>query len=267
MYTHNNIHTKERKVNMQTDILAIINQKGGVGKSTTAQAIGSGLFLKGYKVLFIDLDAQGNITYSLGAKKSHNTILQVLTNDAKAVDCIQHTEQGDIIQSSPILSGADTIIIKTGKEYRLKEALEPIKSNYDFIIIDTPPALSILTVNALTACNGVIIPAQADIFSLQGIGQLYDTIKTVKQYCNPELSIKGILLTRYNSRTILSREVAEQIKLTAKELHTKLYRTKIRECTALKEAQASKQSIYTYAGKSNASLDYQELLKEILKER
>jgi len=163
------------------------------------------------------------------------------------------------------LAGADIIITATGKEYRLKEALKPISGLYDYCIIDTPPALGILTINALTACSGAIIPTQADIYSLQGIGQLYNTIQTVKEYCNPDLIIKGIVLTRYNSRAIISREVAEKLKEIADQLETKLYNAAIRECTALKEAQATKKDIYSYAARSNAAADYMQLVDEIIK--
>lgn len=244
--------------------LAIINQKGGVGKSTTALAIGAALSLKGYRVLFVDLDAQGNLSYTLGADTQRYNAMGVLQRPETAAAEVQHTAQGDIIASSPALAGADTMLTETGKEYRLKEALEALQGSYDYCVIDTPPALSILTVNALTACNGVIIPAQADIYSLQGISQLNNTIQTVKKYCNPELHIMGIVLTRYSSRSIISREVAEMIDKTAEQLNTKLYKTKIRECTALKEAQAMQKNIFEYAPKSNASADYKALIEEII---
>ena len=246
------------------NILAVINQKGGVGKSTTALAIGAGLILKGYRTLFIDLDAQGNLTYTLGATTKGYNALGVLQRPETAKEEIQHTEQGDIIASSPSLAGADTLITQTGKEYRLKEALETIAGEYDYCIIDTPPALGILTINALTACTGAIIPAQADIYSLQGIGQLNSTIETVKKYCNPSLSIMGIVLTRFNGRSIIRREVAEMLEHTADQLHTKLFSSKIRECVSLIEAQATRQTIYNYAPKSNASKDYTALVAEIL---
>lgn len=248
------------------EIIAVINQKGGVGKSTTAHAIGAGLSLKGYKVLFIDLDAQGNLSYTIGADTGGLSALELLQHQAGAVETIQTTEQGAIIASSPALSGADTIITATGKEYQLKEALAPLSGLYDYIVIDTPPALGILAVNALTACSSAIIPAQADIYSLQGISQLYSTIETVKRYCNPALKIRGIVLTRFNSRAIISREAADMIERTAAQLHTKLYQSKIRECTAIKEAQATQQSIYTYAPQSNAAADYSALLEEIIRE-
>ena len=134
-----------------------------------------------------------------------------------------------------------------------------------YIIVDTPPALGILTINALTACTGAIIPAQADIYSLQGIGQLNSTIETVKKYCNPSLSIMGIVITRFNGRSIIRREVAEMLEHTADQLHTKLFSSKIRECTALVEAQATKQNIYSYAPRSNATADYKALVDEIIK--
>jgi len=243
--------------------LAVINQKGGVGKSTTALAIGAGLSLKGHRVLYIDLDAQGNMSYTLGADSGGATVLDVLTGRATAEQAIQQTGQGHIIPSSPALSGADGVITATGKEYRLKEALEPLKGKYDYFIIDTPPALGILVINALTACTGAIIPAQADIYSLQGIGQLYNTVKAVKQYCNPSLIIKGIVLTRYSPRSILSREVAEMIEDTARQLDTALYKTTIREGIAVREAQARQQDIFSYAPKSNVSQDYKALVDEI----
>ena len=245
--------------------LAIINQKGGVGKSTTALAIGAGLSLKGYSVLFIDLDAQGNLSYTLGADTKGYNAMGVLERPETAKEEIQHTPQGDIIASSPKLAGADKLLEETGKEYRLKEALESLQGAYDYIIVDTPPALGILTINALTACTGAIIPAQADIYSLQGIAQLNSTIETVKKYCNPSLSIMGIVLTRFNGRSIIRREVAEMLERTAEQLHTKLYTSKIRECTALVEAQATKQNIYSYAPRSNATADYKALVDEIIK--
>ena len=245
--------------------IAVINQKGGVGKSTTALAIGAGLSLKGYSVLFIDLDAQGNLSYTLGADTKGYNAMGVLERPETAKEEIQHTPQGDIIASSPKLAGADKLLEETGKEYRLKEALDSLQGAYDYIIVDTPPALGILTINALTACTGAIIPAQADIYSLQGIGQLNSTIETVKKYCNPSLSIMGIVITRFNGRSIIRREVAEMLEHTADQLHTKLFSSKIRECTALVEAQATKQNIYSYAPRSNATADYKALVDESIK--
>ena len=246
--------------------IAVLNQKGGVGKSTTAQALGAGLILKGYSVLFVDLDYQGNLSYSMGASTKGYNALGVLERPETAKEEIQHTRNGDIIASSPKLAGADKLLEDTGKEYRLREALETLRGQYDYVVIDTPPALGILTINALTACTGAIIPAQADPYSLQGIAQLHGTIETVRKYCNPSLSIMGIVITRYNARSTIRREVAEMLEQTARQLHTKLYATKIRECVSIVEAQAMKQSIYSYAPRSNATADYKALVNEILGE-
>lgn len=246
--------------------IAIINQKGGVGKSTTAAQLASGLSLKGYRTLSIDLDAQGNLTYSFGASTDGATALGVLTGEVKTADAIQHTEQGDIIPANKALSGADAFISDTGKEYRLKEALELISGQYDYCIIDTPPALGILTVNALTACDSVVIPAQADIYSLQGIEQLAETIKPVKKYCNPALTIEGILLTRYSPRSVLSRDIADLAGQLAEKLGTKLLTATIREAVAVKEAQINQQSLYTYAPKAKVTEDYTAFVAEIIGE-
>ena len=246
--------------------ITVTNQKGGTGKTTTAIQLAAGLSLKGYKTLSIDLDAQGNLTYTAGAKTNGATAPGVLTGEVKAEDAIQHTPSGDIIAANKALAGADAFIADTGKEYRLKEALESLQAAYDYIIIDTPPALGILTINALTACNSVIIPAQADIYSLQGIEQLADTMKPVKKYCNPNLKIAGILLTRYNSRSVLSREVAELAEQLADKLGTKLFKTTIREAIAVKEAQISQQSLFDYAPKAKVTEDYRAFIEELLEQ-
>ena len=250
---------------MAAKIFAIINQKGGVGKSTTAEAMASGLTLKGFRCLSTDLDAQGNMTYTVNGNTDGATVLGVLMGEVKPFDAIQHTDGfGDIIVSSKALSGADGFITITGKEYRLKEALEKVCDMYDYIIIDTPPALGILTVNALTACHSVIIPAQAEIYSLQGIEQLSETMKPVRKYCNPRLDIAGILLTRYSQRTVLSREVAEMAKQLAQKLGTKIFSTSIRENISVKEAQISQKSLFEYAPNSNAAKDYAAFIEELL---
>ena len=248
------------------ECIAVINQKGGGGKSTTSNAIGAGLFQRGYKVLFIDLDAQGNLSYSMKCENKPLSSLEVLTGTATAKEATLTTPQGDIIPASPALASADTIITDTGREYRLKEALEPLKEVYDYIIIDTPPALGTLTINALTACDSVIIPAQADIYSLQGIGQLNQTIQTVKRYCNSDLTIKGIVITRYSPRAVLTRDMTDLLEDTAKQLNTKVFTSRIRECIALKEAQASQTDIFTYNPRSNAGIDYKALLEEMIGE-
>lgn len=244
----------------------ITNQKGGAGKTTTALALAAGLSLRGYTVLCVDLDAQRNMSYTMGAKLDGATALGVLTGEIPARDAIQHTESGDIIPASKALAGADSFITDTGKEYRLKEALEPVKGEYDFLIVDTPPALGILTINALTACESVIIPAQADIYSLQGVEQLAETIKPVREYANPALTIEGLLLTRYSPRSILSRDVTEIAEQLAAKLGTKLFESKIREAIVVKEAQICQRSLFSYAPKANVTGDYNRFIAEVLRE-
>jgi len=246
--------------------IAVINQKGGVCKSTNALNIGAALAIKGKKILYIDLDAQGSLSFALkvNTEQSGNA-MAILEQQKITTEDIQQTPQGDVIASTPLLSNADIILTQVGKEYRLKKALETLPKQYDYCIIDTPPALSILTVNALTSCTGAIIPAQADIFSLQGITQLNVTINAVKEYCNPNLYIMGIVLNRYNARTILNREVEKQANNIAEQIGTTVYKTKIRECIAVKEAQAMREDIFTYAPKSNAAIDYTALCNEIVK--
>jgi len=241
------------------EIISITNQKGGTGKSTTALALGAALKRKGHKVLYIDLDAQGNLTYALGAT-GLNTLNAMDLLNGKAGEI-----KGDIIASTPELAAAEQTLNKTGKEYKLKEALRGIKNKYDYIIIDTPPSMGILTINALTASDSVLIPAQADIFSLQGITQIKDTIDAVREYCNKALKVKGIVLTRFNGRAIISKDLADVLKAEADKLGTKLFNVKIRECTALKEAQANQRDIFSYAPASNGASDYMELTKEVLK--
>lgn len=245
-------------------VISVINRKGGVGKTVTTQALGAGLIANGYKVLYIDLDSQTNLSFALGVQDTEQSIFDVLTGDTPIKKAIIKTEQGDIIPASESLSTADALIDGTGKEYRLKEALEGLK--YDYVVIDTPAYLGTLTVNALTASNGCIIPVQAEIYSLQGIDLLNKTINAVKRYCNPGLSIKGILITRYNKRATISKDMQGNLEEIAKILKTKVYSVPIRECIAVKEAQASQQDIFTYAGKSNAAEDYRAFIKEFLKD-
>lgn len=248
-------------------IISIVNQKGGVGKTTTTGALSTGLKNKGNKTLMIDLDPQCNLTYSTGLNADNSpNIYNVLVDSVNIKDTIITSEQGDIVPSGLQLAVADKNITETGKEFRLQEALEGIKDNYDYIIIDTPPQLNILTINALTASDSVIITTQADIYSVQGVGNLNNTIQAVKKYCNQALKIDGILITRYNKRTIISRQMAELLEETADKLSTKVYNTKIRECIALKEAQAMKEDIYSYAPGSNATDDYMNFVMEVLED-
>jgi len=246
-----------------SQIIAIVNRRGGVGKTVTAHAIGAGLARRGYSTLFLDLDSQCNLSFDIGGDTEAVTSMDVLRGTATALEAIQHTKGGDIIPASPDLAVADTELAGKRKEYRLREALAPLAGKYDYIVIDTPPALGVLTINALTACNSVIIPAQAEVHSIQGIGLLYEAIRAVQRYTNPALTVKGILITRYNGRAILSRDMKSNLEDIAKELGTRVFTTPIRECVAIKEAQATQTDIYTYSPRSNATEDYTALINEI----
>ena len=250
---------------MKAETIVITNQKGGVGKSTTAEALAEGLFIKGYKTLLIDLDAQGSISLTAKADMSKPNAYDLLINKVNAQEVTQQrTHEADIIPAGKNLAKLDIELTSIGKDHRLKEKIAPLVSDYHYIVIDTPPALGILTINALTAADSVILPAQADLLSLQGIGQLYETIGAVKEYTNPRLTLRGILLTRHNSRNILSRDMTAAAKTTAADIGTFVYDTLIREAVSLKEAQASQQTIFKYAPKSNAAIDYLAFVEEFI---
>ena len=238
----------------------IINQKGGTGKTTTAAALVSYYQEQGKKALAIDLDPQCNLSLALGADTGHRSILGALTGEADPAECIQHTKNVDIICGSPALAAADSILNSTGKEYKLREALDALAGQYEHIIIDSPPALGVLSVNALTAADTCIIPCQADIFSIQGLQQLADTIKQVRRYCNSNLSIAGILLTRHKPRTVLGRDLQTVIERAAADMNTIVFKTAIRDSVIIKQAQALQQGLFTLQG--GAVDDYREFIKE-----
>lgn len=247
-------------------VLAVVNQKGGVGKSTTAQVLGNGLRHRGHSVLFVDLDPQGNLTYGMGidVHLAEGSSYDLLTRSRKPKDCVTASQQGDLIASSPALAGLDTQLQnELGKEYRLKEGLGTFSQSYDFIVIDTPPTLSTVVINALTAANKVIIPTQADIYSLQGLGQLASTLQVVQQYTNPDVKIAGILVTRFDKRAVLTRQLTEMLKKTAEQLQTVVFTSTIREAIAVKEAQAMRTDLLEYAPKANVVADINGFLDEL----
>ena len=249
--------------------VAIVAQKGGDGKTTTAHALGAGLArYHEKKVLYIDMDAQGNLSRTLEADQSGQapSVLEILTGEISAVDAIQHTGGGDVISASPLLAGADReeALSNVGREYRLRKALEPLAEAYDYCVIDTPPALGILTVNALTAADLVLIPAQADDYSLDAVEKLSATIETVRQYCNPALKVSGILLTRYNGRTNVTSYLDELITEVADRIGARMYRSRIRECAYIKEAKALRSDIFTHSPRCIAAQDYKRFIDEFM---
>lgn len=245
-------------------VYSLVNQKGGVSKSTTAAELWAGLNARGYKCLAIDLDPQRNLSYHAGARTDGKSSFGLLTREATAAEAIQHTKTGDFIAASQALAGANKSIDETGKEYRLKEALSPLGGLYDYIVIDTPPTLGILTVNALTASDSLIIPALADVYSLQGIEELSHTISAVKTYCNKDLLISGILLTKYNPRTLLSQSMGDTMQGLAQKLGTRVFDTTIREGIAVREAQLKQMSLRDYAPNAKVTQDYDAFVDELL---
>ena len=170
----------------------------------------------------------------------------------------------DVVPASRLNGKADDLMPSVGKDYRLRKALEAVAENYDYAILDTPPALGTLTVNALTAASWVVIPAQADAYSLDGVTDLAATIQAIREYTNPDLKIAGILLTRYNPRTSISKIIHEDAEAMAAELDTKVFRAWIREATVIKEAQAVKQPIFAYAPSSKVAYDYRFFIEELM---
>lgn len=249
-----------------TKIIAIANQKGGVGKTTTSHALTAGLAEKGYRTLCIDLDPQGNLSASCGAVNYNiPTVYEMMKGEVNVKDVIQTLGLYNIIPANIMLSGAEQELNSTGKEHRLQESLSDIVNDYDYIIIDTPPSLGVLTVNAFTFCDEIIIPTTAGIFATAGIQQLARTVENVKKYCNPNLKIKGILFTRYNPRTNISKQVKEIAESFAEHIKAPVYDTTIRNGIAVEEAQANKEDIFTYNSKSSVAEDYRVFIEEYLK--
>ena len=247
-------------------ITTVANQKGGVGKTTTAHALVTGLTHKGYKALAVDTDPQGNLSYTMNADENAPGVYELMKGRGDPAGFIQHTKQGDIIPGSLMLSGADMEFTDEGREYVLSEVLRTLRAFYDFIVIDSPPALGILTINALTAAHDIIIPLGADAYSLQGLSQLSATVGKVKEHCNPSLRIAGLLVTRYSGRSILSQELKETIEgKAARAVGAVVFQSVIREGIAVKEAQTQQASLYAAAPKSNAAADYMAFIDEFLK--
>jgi chromosome partitioning protein len=244
-------------------VITIANQKGGVCKSTTAQAITEIFNRQQQKTLMIDLDPQGSLSFAVDANPNKPTIYNVLKGELKAKDILQTTFSGDILPANILLSGADLEFNTTGREYLLKEAISEIKQQYSYIVIDCPPSLNILTINALVAGNFVVIPALADVFSLQGMGQLNETIQSVIKYCNQNLKIAGILLTKFTQRNNISQIIKEELNKITKQMNTKLFDANIRPTIALQEAQLQQKCIYEYALLTNAIEDYRNFVSEL----
>lgn len=249
-----------------TKIIAIANQKGGVGKTTSSVNLGAGMATLGKRVLLVDIDPQGNTTSGVGVNKADvaNCIYDVLINEVNPQETILETQNEGlhIIPATIQLAGAEIELVSMiSRELKLKKALNAIKGNYDYIIIDCPPSLGILTINSLTAADSVIIPIQCEYYALEGLSQLLNTVRLVQKNLNPHLKIEGVLLTMLDARTNLGIQVIEEVK---KYFQEKVYRTIIPRNVRLSEAPSHGQSIITYDPRSKGAEVYLELAKEVI---
>ena len=248
-------------------VITIANRKGGIGKTTTAASMASYLKQKNFRVLMVDLDSQCNLSSNVNADVRGKTILDVLLKKSRASKVVQATPICDILPGSLELSKInDALANKTGREYRLLESLFDVKDDYDYCIIDTPPELALATTNALTASDQLIIPTTAESFSLDGIEQLYSSVKDVWSYTNKDLKIAGILITLYNSRAVLSKAMRKDLEDIARKINTKLYNQTIRRGIAIAEAQTKMVDLFTYAGSSEVAKDYAAWVEEYLED-
>ena len=239
---------------MSAHIIAVINQKGGAGKTTTAAALGAGLHDKGRRVLYIDLDA-GNISRNIGGQRS-GAALDMLRSGEIRRDQIQRTRYGDLIAADQNTAAAETLLNEPGAEMHMREALQEIRSEYDYIIIDNPPTLGRRSANALTAADAVIIPTMAAPNDLEGTGQLYQTIRAAQKYTNKQLHILGVLITNYEGRGKLQRGYRETAAAMAEHMQTELFPDPIPHTTEIQKAQARQISIYEQAPRSKAAGAY-----------
>ena len=246
-------------------IIAIVNQKGGVGKTTTAVNLAAALAIFEHKTLLVDFDPQGNASSGLGVERDQPNIYNVLVGKEKISDVVKNApelEHLDVAPASVDLSGAEIELVKEySREHKLKQALEQVKDKYDYILIDCPPSLGLLTVNALTSCTDVLIPIQCEYYALEGVSQLLNTIRLIKKGLNPDLEILGILLTMFDRRLNLSSQVAKEVR---RYFNEKTFDTVIHRNVKLSEAPSFGKAIFHYDIKSPGSKGYFELAKEVV---
>lgn len=247
--------------------MAIVNQKGGVGKSTTAVNLGACIAELGRSVLLIDIDPQGNATSGVGFAKNNleYSIYDVLIQETAIEDVIVPTESKNffLLPANIDLAGAEIELVSMiSRENRLKRVIEGLKTDYDYILIDCPPSLGLLTLNALTAADSIIVPIQCEYYAMEGLGQLIRTIKLVQGNLNPDLRIEGVLLTMYDARTNLSQQVIDEVNNYFKE---KVYKTIIPRNVRLSEAPSFGQPIINYDANSKGAIAYRALAKEVIR--
>jgi chromosome partitioning protein len=247
-------------------VISIANQKGGVGKTTTAVNLSAILAKKGKKVLLIDADPQGNATSGVGVDKSvQMSVYDVLVDEVEIENTVQKTvmDNLDLCPSNINLAGAEVQLVAVkGREKRLKNKIDIIREKYDYVIIDCPPSLGIITLNAFTASDSVLIPVQCEYYALEGLGQLINTINLVKKHLNKELLVEGALLTMYDARTNLSNQVVKEVK---KYFENKVYKTVIPRNVKLSEAPSYGMPICMYDTRSKGSRCYEKFVKEFIK--
>ncbi len=247
-------------------VVSIANQKGGVGKTTTSVNLSTILAKKGKKVLMIDADPQGNASSGVGIDKDvEESVYDILINDTEIEKVAKKTniKNLSICPSNINLAGAEVELVSMmSREYRLKEKLDPIKDNYDYIIIDCPPSLGLVTLNAFTASDSVLIPVQCEYYALEGLGQLINTINLVKKHLNKNIEIEGALLTMYDIRTNLSNQVVKEVK---KYFNDKVYKNVIPRNVKLSEAPSYGMPITIYDPRSKGAKSYEKFAKEFLK--
>jgi len=254
------------EVNLLSKIIAVANQKGGVGKTTTSVNLGASLASLGKRVLLVDIDPQGNTTSGIGINKADvvHCIYDVIINDVHPKDAIVDTNVPNlrVIPATIQLAGAEIELVPTiSREVRLKKSLQLVSHMFDYILIDCPPSLGILTINSLTAANSVIIPIQCEYYALEGLSQLLNTVRLVQKHLNTTLQIEGVLLTMFDARTNLGIQVIEEVK---KYFQQKVYRTVIPRNVRLSEAPSHGQPIITYDPRSKGAEVYMELAKEVI---
>lgn len=242
--------------------ISIALQKGGTGKSTTAQALASTLGFKRKKVLLVDMDSQGNVTYSSGVNDTPYTIFDVLGGECEAEEASISCRYYDLLAADTYLTNIE--MSENVEPTILKNALKSIKANYDFVVIDTPPALGNLSFNSLVASDYVVIPAEPRPFALQGLSKLNDTIESVRIALNPALKVLGILLIKYSNRTVLNRDIKAMIEEYAEQMQTTVFNTSIREGIAVAEAQTVRKPLIDYAKSSKPNIDYKAFTTELL---
>ena len=247
-------------------VYALANQKGGVGKTTTAVSLADGLAIRGQRTLLIDVDPQANATSSLGFDKHHieRSLYAALLQDVPLRDILLPTPRPQLAlaPSAPTLAGAEVdLVSELGREYRLRDALAAVRDDYDYVIIDCPPSLGLLTINALAAADGVIIPVQCEYLPLEGLAMLMQTIELVRRRLNPRLTIQGVMMTMYDGRTNLAQQVVGEVR---DHFGARLFSTIVPRSVRLSEAPSFGRTIFQYAPSSPGGVAYARLAEELL---